>query len=221
MADYSKDLLNMLSEFVVGEIGARALDGITYTMIFEDDVKGKSSALYERCKAIKNECYRCGFDVQEVFRVYQVSNGYIMDMDLDTVREVTTEIAKGVAIENGDDTIDTDLIKDKPIQRRKRDMVNLAKFLKSKYDMGQTEVSVALFSKNTTSRIIINAVGPDGANIMIMYNAYALRHWDIPIVNERLLMPAGFRISRIRPGEILPSKTGVSFEFELEPYKAD
>ena len=29
MADYSKDLLNMLSEFVVGEIGARALDGIT------------------------------------------------------------------------------------------------------------------------------------------------------------------------------------------------
>jgi len=36
MAKFSSDLLNKLTEFLVCEIGSKALDGITYAMILKD-----------------------------------------------------------------------------------------------------------------------------------------------------------------------------------------
>lgn len=75
---------------------------------------------------------------------------------------------------------------------------------------------MALFSKNSTNRIILNGKNSKGEAIAVKYNAYAIRHWDIELINEKLLIPAGFRVSRIQPCEILPSKTGVSFVFTLE-----
>lgn len=214
MAEFSKELLDMMTEFMICEIGARVLDGITYTMLLKNNKKDME--IYERYMTIKREALKCEYTNDEILRVYEVSNGYIFDMDLRTAKQITAELAKSVAKANGGQTPAGELIKDMPDQRRKRDIVALAKYLKSEYDKGNRQFEVALFSKNTTNRIVINGKGPNGESISLRYNAYAIRHWDIETVNEKFLIPSGFRVKRIQPCEIFPSKTGVSFIFTLE-----
>ena len=214
MAEFSKELLDMMTEFMICEVGARVLDGITYTMLLKNNKKDME--IYERYMTIKREVLKCGYTNDEILRVYEVSNGYIFDMDLRTAKQITAELAKSVAKANGGQTPAGELIKDMPDQRRKRDIVALAKYLKSEYDKGNRQFEVALFSKNTTTRIVINGKGPNGEPISLRYNAYAIRHWDIETVNEKFLIPSGFRVKRIQPCEIFPSKTGVSFIFTLE-----
>jgi len=213
MAEFSKSLLDMLTEFLICEIGSKALDGITYTFVFKDK---RDKEMYDRYMTIKQEATKCGFSNDEVFRVYQVANGYIFDMDLNTAKQITAEIAKSVARQNNDSTPTGDIIKDMPEQRRKKDMVMLARKLKEEYDKGNDQVEVALFSRNSTNRIIVTGKDQNGNSIAIRYDAYAIRHWDIEIINEKFLIPAGFRVKRIQPCEILPKKTGVSFLFMLE-----
>jgi hypothetical protein len=201
---------------MICEVGSKAIDGITYTMILKNS---KDKDTYNRYMAIKNEAVKCGYLNNEIFRMYEVSNGYIFDMDIMTAKQIIAEIAKSVAKANNGATPTSEILNDNPEQRRKKDMINLAKFLKSEFDKGNKQVEVALFSRNTTNRIIINGIGNNGEELVIRYNAYAIRHWDIETVNEKLLIPAGFRVSRIQPCEILPSKTGVSFLFTMESMK--
>lgn len=35
MAEFSKELLDMMTEFMICEVGARVLDGITYTILLK------------------------------------------------------------------------------------------------------------------------------------------------------------------------------------------
>lgn len=216
MAEFSKDLLDGLTEFMICEVGSKVLDGITYTLLTKSD---KDTELYNRYSNIKVEAVRCGYENDEVFRMYEVCNGYILDMDLQVAKMITTELSKSVAKSNGGQTPSGELIKDMPEQRRKRDIVNLARYLKSEYDKGNTDVEVALFSRNSSNKIIINGVTPTGEKISVRYNAYAIRHWDIEVLNEKFLIPAGFRVKSIQPCEVLPSKTGVSFLFKMESMK--
>lgn len=213
MAEFSKTLLDMLVEFMVCEIGSKALDGITYTMLLKAD---KDKKTYDRYMTIRKEASKCGYSDNEVFRVYPVANGYIFDMDLVTAKQITAEMAKSVAKNNGGKTPLGELLKDRPDQRRKRDLANMASYLKSEYDKGKRQLEVALFSRNSTNKIVVTGTGPKGENMFIKYNAYAIRHWDIETLNESFLIPAGFRVKRIQPCEILPSKTGVSFIFTME-----
>lgn len=213
--EFSKTLLDMLAEFMICEIGSKALDGITYSMVFKDNSK-KEQELYKRYTEIKQEAIKCGFTNNEVFRTYEVSNGYIFDMDLNIAKQITAEIAKSVAKANGGKTPLGELLKDKPDQRRKRDIQALARYLTSQYDAGKKQCEAALFSRNSTNKIIITGKGPNGETLAYRYNAYAIRHWDIEIINEKYLIPSGFRVKRIQPCEILPSKTGVAFIFTME-----
>lgn len=214
MAEFSKELMDMLTDFVVCEIGAKALDGITYAMILKDNKKDMD--IYNRYMEIKKETRRCGYTDQDIFRVYEVGNGYIFDMDILTAKQITAEMAKAVSKLNNGETPVGDLLNDMPEQRRKKDMINLAKYLKHEFDLGRNTLEVALFSRNSTNRIIINGRGPKGDLLSVRYNAYAIRHWDLEVINGKLLIPAGFRVSRIKPCEILPSKTGVSFVITME-----
>jgi len=215
MAEFSKELLDMLAEFMICEIGSKALKGITYSMVLDNNTK-KEKEIYDRYMQIKEEATRCGYINNEVFRVYKVSNGYIFDMDLITAKQITAEITKSVAKANGGKTPIGELLKDGPEQRRKKDMVALAKYLKSEFDKGNRQCEAALFSRNANNRIVVTGRSPKGDILQIRYNAYVIRHWDIEIVNEKFLIPAGFRVKRIQPCEILPSKTGVSFLFTME-----
>lgn len=212
MAEFSKNLLDLLTEFMVCEVGSKALDGITYTMLLKNN---KDKEEIDRYMNIKHEAAKCGYTNNEVFRVYEITNGYIFDMDIATAKQITAEIVRTLN-KNNAGIQNTDLINNLPEKRRKKDMVALSKFLKEEYDKGKRQVEVALFSKNSTNRIILNGKNSSGEAIAVKYNAYAIRHWDIELINEKLLIPAGFRVSRIQPCEILPSKTGVSFVFTLE-----
>ena len=215
MAELSSELLNMLTEFMICEIGSKALDGITYSMVLKNDSK-REKELYRRYSMIKETAEKQGFGSNEIFRAYEVSNGYIFDMDLSTVKSITAEIVKSVSKTSGGEKNIGDLIQDKPEQRRKRDIIALAKYLKSEYDKGNMQCEAALFSRNSTNKIFISGKSSSGEMFAVRYNAYAIRHWDIELINERYLIPAGFRVKRIQPCEILPSKTGVSFIFTME-----
>lgn len=209
--EISGKLLDMLTEFVVCEIGAKVLDGITYTMILKDQ-KGK--VLYDRYIQIRRAAAEAGYTDNDIFRIFEVCNGYILDMDLSTAKRVIKKIAESVHKTHGIEIPD-DMIKDSPDQRRKHDMDALAKYIKSEYDKGNTTLEAALFSRNATNKIFINGK-LNGKQAGIRYNAYAIRHWDLEIINEKYLIPAGIRVMRLQPGEILPSKTGVSFILTLE-----
>ena len=215
MGEISRELLNMLTEFIVCEVGSKVLDGITYTLLLKND---RDNASIERYKKIKVEAASCGFVYNEVFRVYEVGNGFIFDLDIGIAKMITAQLAKSVSKEQNIGN-NKDIIRNSPELRRKRDLISLSKYLIEQFNNGKTEVEVALFSKNTTNKIIINATDNNGKNVAVMYYAYALRHWDIELLNEKLLIPQGLRVSRIQPCEILPSKTGVSFLMTLESRK--
>lgn len=217
MGKFSNKLLNQLSEFLVCEIGGKAIDGITYTMLLNNNKKDMER--YTRYNAIRVEAIQnCGFAPDEILRCYEVPNGYIFDMDMKTAKQITIELSKAVANANGNTTPVGDLIGDSPEQRRKRDMYALGRYLKTMYDSGNKEVQVALFNKNSTDRIMVTGVDKNGKKIAMAYKAYAIRHWDIEQINALVLMPAGIRVASIQPCEILPFKTGVSFTFRLAPY---
>lgn len=213
MAEFSKKLLDMLTEFMICEVGSKAIDGITYTMLLKEP---KERDAYERYMNIKKEATACGYTNDEILRRYEVSNGYIFDMDLNIAKQISVEITKAVAKANGGETAYGELIGDRPEQRRKRDIINLAKFLKSEFDNGKEQTEVALFNKNSTNKILVTGKGPKGENLVVKYHAYAIRHWDLEIINEKFLIPAGFRVSRLQPCEVLPYKTGVSFILTME-----
>lgn len=214
MAEISTNLLNMLTEFVICEIGGKAMDGVTYTLLFKD--KQKDMTVYNRYQAIRKEALKCGFSGTDVFRVYEVSNGYIMDMDLAVEKQIASKMMDAIGKIDGSNTQGSDVVGDIPEQRRKKDMISLAKYLKQNFDMGKKSLEVALYNRNSSNRIIISGKLSTGESVGIRYNAYAVRHWDLETINAKLLIPAGFRISRIKPCEILPSKTGVSFVITME-----
>lgn len=213
MGTASKEMMNLLTTFLVCEIGSKALDGITYTMVTKEP---KDKENLEKYKAIREEVTRCGFNQDEVFRVYELSNGYIFDMDLNIAKRITIKLAQAVEKTNGVDVGNGDLIGDSPEKRRKSDMLGLARYIQQEYNAGNDVATVALFSRNSVPHIIITGKTPNGNIVSEKFNAYAIRHWDIETVNAKLLIPAGIRISRIEPYEILPSKTGVKFGMYIE-----
>ena len=54
-----------------------------------------------------------------------------------------------------------------------------------------------------------------GKPVLVKYDAFAIRHWDLGDINTKMLIPAGIRIVKIEPSEILPPKTGVRFVLHL------
>lgn len=214
----SAELLDGLTDFLITNIESKALYGITYVMALQSDTE-----LISSCQRIKENALKSGFGPEEVFRVYQVVNGYIFDMDLSVAKYLTGKLAIAVAKTNKDVNLNYvpngDLIGNGPEKRRREDMQNLAKYCKSQYEKGIMVFEVALFSRNSVPRIVINgsdsSKGNAGKPVIVTYNAYAIRHWDIEEVNRNLLVPAGIHITKIKPCEILPSKTGVRFELTL------
>lgn len=214
MGQASKMLLNMLTEFVVCEIKSSAIDGITYTLVISNE-----TSKIERYMQIRKEADKCGFARDQVFRVYEVCNGYVFDMDLGIVKNILNNLIKAVEQTDGVSFNNADIFGDGPEARRKSDMMALARYAKSVYDSGTSKFEVALFNRNKTPRIIISTVVGTVSQkeyIAVKYRAYALRHWDIETVNRELLIPAGIRIYRIEPKEILPTKTGMVFLMNID-----
>jgi len=211
MADIPKELYGKLTEFLTIEIESKVLDGITYVLALKNDADREN---IERYKRIKEAALKSGFGPNEVFRVYELSNGYIFDMDLNVAKQITYLLAKKVNQTNKAIPA-TDIIGDKPEERRREDMQKLAKKCITQYKAGNKVFDVALFSRNSVPRIQITAKDSHSNDTVITYDAYAVRHWDIEEINERLLAKEGIKIAKIEPREVLPSKTGVRFTLHL------
>lgn len=224
----SEKLLNMLSDYLVSEVGQKALSGVTYSFIFKpeyiENMASKGTYVNKKgaetdianFKKIREEAYNCGFEANELFRLYEVSNGWIYDLDMNVAKRITIEISKIVSKQNGGDTPTGDLIGSRPEEKRKNEMSSLAKKVRKSFNDGETELSVALFSRNSTPRIVINGVTNNGEAVSAVYDAFALRHTDLEVVNDKFLIPYGVKISKVVPCEILPSKTGVRCKLYLE-----
>lgn len=220
MGKVSKELFDSLSDFLIREIGSKSIDGITYALVLKEDHDS-----YRDYMEIRKEATKCGYGLNEVFRVYEVSNGFIFDMDLNAAKTISYKLSEAVAKTNGGQTPVKDFIGSNPDKRRNADMVGLARLIKKKYDAGETIVEAALFSRNSSPLITVTAVlsRKDKNNnvheemVQLKYPAFAIRHWDIEAINKHLLIPAKLRIARIEPCEILPSKRGVKFNFYIEP----
>lgn len=214
MAKFSKELINKLTEFLICEVDSKALSGITYAMALKDD---KGREMFKRYKKILKEIKNCGYESEEIFRIYDVGNGYIFDMDLSVTKRITIELTKAVAKANNDDRLAEDIIGDKPDIRRKEDMTRLSRHIQKEYfEKGNSEIEVALFSRNSVPRIIITGKDKEGHPTIVRYNSYAVRHWDIEAINRKILIPKGVRVGRIQPREVLPSLTGCSFMLFVE-----
>ena len=209
----SKKLMNMLSEFIVRELGASVLQGVTYSFFLNDDKEAED--LYAHYMKIKDEAIECGFSSDEVIRSYSVSNGHIIDVDMKYAKGVLIEVSKATAIANGDETY-VDRVGNKPEERRQNDFRHMAKFLKKSVEERNREVEVVLFSKASANRTAITGVGPRKEPILIRYNAYGLRVDDIETMNELMLIPAGFRVSTVQACEILPNAKGCVFILTME-----
>lgn len=213
----TKQLQNMLTEFFICEIKSKAMDGVTYAMVLDNGTQKEQNNL-KKYRAICEEASRCGYRSDELFRGYKIANGFIFDMDIGIAKGILMNIISAVNNTNGDsgNTNPQDVIGDSPDKYRKSDMLALARYVKSEFESGKNKVEVALYNRNANPKIIMTVKNTDGSNVTIKYNAYAIRHWDIEIINDKLLIPAGIRISRLEPCEILPLKNGVTFNLYLE-----
>ena len=80
MAELSGELLNNLTEFMVCEIGSKIFDGITYALLFKGNKKDEE--LRTKYLKIRDQLVQSGFSSNEKLRFYEISNGYIFDMDI-------------------------------------------------------------------------------------------------------------------------------------------
>lgn len=216
----TKEILNQLTEFVVCELGASVLDGVTYALFLKDNKKDMKR--FEIYKVIKNTILNNGFRNDEIFRIYEVSNGYVIDLDLVVAKQITAEMCKAMNVKdnyNLEQQLAEQILSDKLEQRRKRELISLAKYIKSEYDNGKREIQVALFSKNSTDRIIVTGVDNNNEKVMVVHKAYSVRNWDLETLNYQILMKAGIRIRSVTPYEILPRRNGISFQLNVEPYR--
>lgn len=207
----SKNVLNMLTDFLINEIGSKSLNGITYALL----IKGKDNKKIARYLKIREEASKCGIGDREVFRVYELSNGFIFDIDMDIVKAITTELIKSVNKTNGNLTGQS-VIGNHPEKRRVNDMEALAKLIIAKNKSGSNNIEVALFSRNSTHKIVITGVGKRNEMLNIYYNAYCIRPEDIEEINEKYLIPQGIRASGVELSEILPTRTGVRADIHIE-----
>lgn len=202
-----KEVMEELSLFLMQYVDCKAMDGITYAMVLSD-LPADADKL-KQLMEIKKHVLAAGFSDDAIFRCYQVNNGYIFDLDINVAKLITAKLAQMVAENNGGATPAGDLIGQNPENRRRKDMEKLAKSCIDNFGKGIRKMEVALFSRNNVPRITINGKDMQGNPKLVIYDAYAIRHWDLETVNTQFLVPRGVRIQSIVPCEILPSKTGV------------
>lgn len=201
-----------LSNCMVEAIGERVYDGITYALLTGNSEEDKKK-INEYNNIIKS-LNENGIDPKRVLQALKVPNGIIFDMNIGVAKEIANNIARTYAAKNGKETSNIDLIKDGPIKRRQEDMTEIVKYLEKQARNGNTDIELALFSRNSIRRIVYTAKDKQGKDVQVKMNAYAIRHWDLPMVSTKL-MEYGYKIAKAQAGEILPSKTGVRFEIQL------
>ncbi len=209
MAELSKATLNLVSKFLTTEVESRAAEGITWQLL----LKGRHDDRIAEYKALRETITAEGFGPNDIFRMYELSNGYIFDMDLGLATKMTIKLANAMAsrmnIPSGE-TFGARMCEDAE-KRRQEDLEKMAKRVLTHAKNREATFEMALFSKNSIPKIVINGKNSKGEAVTASYDAYAVRHWDIEEINVKYLVPKGVRIVKIEPCEVIPTMTGVRF----------
>lgn len=207
MGTLSKTSVNLITKFLTCEIDKRVLDGITYTLVLND---GKHNKEIEEFNEIRKSLDNDGFTATEVFRRYDLSNGYIYDLDLSQAVALTVKLSQAVAkMNNGNSPVGDMNISKESAERRSDDLKLLAKKVIASAKEGKNKIEVALFSRNKVPRIVVSGTDRNNKAVACQYDAFAIRHLDLEEVNSNYLVPTGLRIVKIETCEILPTTTGV------------
>lgn len=212
MPKVTNELLQDIMPFMVQELGEKIFEGITYTLIPSSD-KIKIDTYQE----IRDKITQAGIDTTTLFRVYQLCNGTIFDLDLVVAKKLAIIMLK----ENADEKFNN-MINTLPAKRKQEDMERLATQCLKEAKNKNKEFYVALFSKNKSPSIRFNAkVEGETTTRTFSYPAYALRHWDLEDINMNYLIPKGLMIDKVQACEILPTRTGVKFKIILNTVEGE
>lgn len=206
MAKFSEQLLSMLCDFLVNEIGSKALYGITYTML----IKGNSAdeEKFERYMEIRREATNCGYEASQVFTVTSVANGWVFDLDIKTAKQIIVELSKTICKDSKEIIRAEELIRSEPDKRLKHDMDDLINKIVRECNLNKNEFTFAIYSKNTTPVITFKSRS-GGIVGSSKVDAYALRSSDLDRRMVIEIMKKGVCLNNISVRSILPSKTGV------------
>lgn len=203
------EAISKISTIVVNSIGAKILDGINWALILNND-----SATINEYEAIRQELKDMGYNRGEVLRAVEAPNGLIYDIDSEVIKKLMINTLSDSDIDPLKVGVDTAYI-----ARRNSEFQKMHVYLMREFKQGHTNVSVALFSTNKGDKITYQTTVQEGRyggkKIEISLPAFALRHWDLQEFNRDYLIPSRIKISRVQIIEILPTRTGVGFNFEL------
>jgi len=210
----SKELMSLLEAFLHAEIAGLSLKGVTYSMTFKDK---EGQKLYDRYSAIRDHANKDGFKEDELFRIREITNGYLFDLDFDIAKQIMISVAEEIAQLNKEDPKEkAEVFVNGAIQRRQDDMIRLAKLVEQEISAGKNAIEVALFSRHSVPRITITGLNSNREPVVMMINSYAVRNWDLGTVNKHLLIPKGLRIAKVSLREILPEKNGIRTILNIE-----
>lgn len=197
-----KEVMNLLTEFLVVNIDEKVLQGISYLIIPKNDA---NKAKIEKFDGIRKRLTELNVPENEQFRVYDMHNAMIYEIELRTAIEITEKLSRAVGAAQ---TTDFGIAKTS-YARQQDDINRLVKYCVKMAQKGTSEFQVALFSKNKVPTINVTCKDKvSGKSLIVTYEAFALRHTDIVEVNKRLI-DCGLKIVRVVAHDALPSMTGV------------
>lgn len=203
MKAITPELKNMITEFVVREIGSKGLHGVTYATLINRD--GKSETEYLRVAELAVEC---GYTEGELFEAFEVDNGYIYNLDMQVMNQVLIEIAKNAVKVTGkhDDKVKT--VYNMPVESVKKEEERLARLIEGEVKNGNNSAVIVLYSRNKGGTASFTA-DEGGSKKFIRVKAFMLRHKDLNEINTKYLSRKGIVITKIELHQIIPSQNGV------------
>lgn len=212
MKEFSKELRDMLTEFIVAEIGSKGVEGVTYALKIKND---KNAETIERYIDIRREADKCGYDSNEVFRVNEVSNGYIFDMDMKAMTQLLVKLANSACTIAGKHSDMVQSVYTEPKEIRVGEIVRLGKYIETSDKSPSGKCTVALYNRNVSGKIRYTPI-TDGKPSMCSIDAFIIRAHDMKTVNEKALTDSKYKIRTVSPLYILPLENGVVTELELD-----
>ena len=196
-----KEVLNLLTEFLVVNIDAKVLQGISYIILAKNDANADR---IKRFDAMRVRLTELGVPENEQFRRYDVNTGIIYEIELKTAITITERLSTAVGAAQTTDFG----INRMSMERQQEDIKRLIQLCVKQARNAVAEFDVCLFSKNKVDKINITGKTIDGRTIAVSYDAFALRHTDMLTVNQQLA-DCGLKIVRVVIHEAVPSMTGV------------
>lgn len=205
---FTDEIEKKLLKFYNDTVGAEIMRGITYTLTLDTDSCNQE---YLKLNGLLKDA---GYEQYNLLKVSKLCNGYIFDMDLSLAKR---EAAKTLMLydKKSIDLNTKSAINSYPNERIESEKVKLANYIIKEFEAGNSKLSIALYSRNQTGKIVYK-VFVDNQPILMRYDAFALRKENLESINEKFLVVKGLKIAKIRACEILPTRTGAGFELYIE-----